>query len=140
MRKWKIWTAFLAVFLAGALSGVAGTGLYIRLHFAPPPDRETFRTELTERVSSTLSRELDLTGEAAKAVRAEVAATLDELEAVHAELRPRARAIVTDGIERVKGHLTQTQQAELDELIRRNRERPFSLFRLPPPPPPPLFP
>ena len=140
MRNWKIWTAFMAVFLAGALSGVAGTGLFLRLHFAPPPDRETFRAEMAERVSSTLNRELDLTGEAAKAVRAEVVDTLDRLEAVHAALRPRAQEIITDGIQRVKTHLTATQQAELDELIKRNRERPFSLFRLPPPPPPPPFP
>ena len=140
MRNWKIWTAFTAVFLAGALSGVAGTGLFLRLHFAPPPDRDTFRAEMAERVSSTLDRELNLTGEAAKAVRAEVVATLDRLEEVHAALRPRARTIITDGIERVKSHLTDTQRAELDELIKRNREKPFSLFRLPPPPPPPPFP
>lgn len=140
MRNWKIWTAFLAVFLAGALSGVAGTGLFLKLHFAPPPDRDTFRAEMAERVASTLDRELNLTGEVAKAVRAEVVTALDRLEAVHAELRPRAQAVIEDGIERVKSHLTETQKVELDELIRRNRERPFSLFRLPPPPPPPLFP
>ncbi|XXJ20902.1 hypothetical protein ACR42D_15460 [Desulfovibrio caledoniensis] len=140
MRNWKIWTAFMAVFLAGALSGVAGTGMYLKLQFAPPPDRDTFRAEMAERVSSTLSRELGLNGDTAKAVRAEVVAALDRLEAVHAELRPRARAVIEDGIERVKSHLTQAQQAGLDDLIKRNRERPFSLFRLPPPPPPPLFP
>jgi hypothetical protein len=140
MRNWKIWTAFLAVFLAGALSGVAGTGLFLKLHFAPPPDREAFRTEMADRLSATLDHELGLTGETAKAVRDEVVAALDRLEAVHAELRPRARAVILDGINRVKSHLTETQQAELDDLIKRNREKPFSLFRLPPPPPPPLFP
>jgi hypothetical protein len=140
MRNWKIWTAFMAVFLAGALSGVAGTGLFLRLHFAPPENREAFRAQMAERLSTTLSRELDLTGKAAKAVRAEVIATLDRLEAVHAELRPKAQAIIADGIRRVKSHLTETQRAELDALIKRNREKPFSLFRLPPPPPPPLFP
>ncbi|MEZ7197773.1 hypothetical protein [Pseudodesulfovibrio karagichevae] len=136
MRNWKIWTAFLAVFLAGALSGVAGTGLFLRLHFAPPEDREAFLAQMTDRLSTTLSRKLDLTDEAAKAVRAEVVATLDRLEEIHAELRPRAQAIINDGIKRVKSHLTETQQAELDELIKRNREKPYSIFRLPPPPPP----
>ncbi|WP_319583481.1 hypothetical protein [uncultured Pseudodesulfovibrio sp.] len=140
MRNWKIWTAFMAVFLAGALSGVAGTGLFIKMHFAPPPDRDTFRAEMAERVSSTLTHELDLTDETAKAVRAEVVDTLDQLEAVHADLRPRARAIIEDGILRVKSHLNETQKDGLDELIKQNRERPFSLFRLPPPPPPPPFP
>jgi len=140
MYNWKIWTAFLAVFLAGVLSGVAGTGLYLKLHFAPPPDRETYREQMGDRLSSTLSRELGLTGETAEAVRTEVIATLDRLEAVHAALRPRARAVIAEGIRRVKDHLSEPQQAELDELIRRNRERPFSLFRLPPPPPPPPFP
>ncbi|EGB14742.1 hypothetical protein DND132_1535 [Pseudodesulfovibrio mercurii] len=140
MKKWKIWTAFLAVFLAGALSGVAGTGLFLRLHFAPPKDREAFRAQVTERLTDTLSRELDLTDEAALAVRTEVIATLDRIEGVHAALRPKAEAIIADGIKRVKGHLTETQQAELDELIKRNREKPFGIFRLPPPPPPPPFP
>jgi hypothetical protein len=133
MRNWKIWTAFLAVFLAGALSGVAGTGLFLRLHFAPPEDREAFRAQVADQLSSTLSHELDLTDKAARAVRTEVVATLDRLEEVHAEL-------ITDGIRRVKSHLTETQRAELDELIKRNREKPFSIFRLPPPPPPPPFP
>ena len=140
MQRWKIWTAFLAVFLAGAITGVAGTGLYLRLHFAPPPDREAFRAEMTERLSTTLAKELKLTDEAAKAVRAEVARTLDLLEEVHAELRPRAQAIITEGIDRVKSHLTEAQKTELDELIKRNREKPFGVFRLPPPPPPPPFP
>jgi hypothetical protein len=140
MRNWKIWTAFLAVFLAGALSGVAGTGLFLRLHFAPPEDREAFRAQVADQLSSTLSHELDLTDKAARAVRTEVVATLDRLEEVHAELRPKAQAIITDGIRRVKSHLTETQRAELDELIKRNREKPFSIFRLPPPPPPPPFP
>jgi len=136
MRNWKIWTAFLAMFLAGALSGVAGTGLYLRLHFAPPEDRETFREQMAERLSSNLSRKLDLTDKAAHAVRAEVVAALDRLEAVHAELRPRAEAVIADGVKRVKSHLTEPQRAELDILIEDNRKQPFSLFRLPPPPPP----
>ncbi|WP_207264431.1 hypothetical protein [Desulfovibrio sp. Huiquan2017] len=138
MTRWKIWTAFLTVFLAGALSGVAGTGLFIRHRLAPPPNREAFRAEVTERLTSTLSAELHLTDEATRAVRAEVAATLDRLETVHAELRPKAEVIVAEGIEQVKRHLTEGQQEELDELIKRNREKPFGIFRLPPPPPPPF--
>ncbi|WP_272699410.1 hypothetical protein [Desulfovibrio sp. Fe33] len=136
MRKWKIWTAFLAVFLAGALTGVAGTGLFLKLHFAPPRDREDFRARMTARVSETLRSELNLADETADAVRGEVEVTLDRLETVHAELRPKAQAIIDDGIARVKSHLNDSQRSELDTLIRQNRRKPFSFFRLPPPPPP----
>ncbi|WFS61883.1 hypothetical protein LF599_14590 [Pseudodesulfovibrio thermohalotolerans] len=136
MRKWKIWTAFLAVFLAGTLTGVAGTGLFLKLRFAPPRDHVEFRTRMTDRVSDTLKRELDLTDKTADAIRAEVATTLDRLETVHAELRPKARSIIDDGIARVKNHLDDSQRTELDRLIRQNRQKPFSIFRLPPPPPP----
>ncbi|AMK10761.1 MAG: hypothetical protein AB7E51_10580 [Pseudodesulfovibrio sp.] len=140
MLRWKIWTAFGAVFLAGALVGVFGTGVFLKMRFAPPSDRETYRAEMTERLTRTIADGLELTAPQTQGVRAEVAETLIRLDGVHAELRPRAQAIITEGIERVKQALPEAKRPELDELIEQTRKRPFGLFRLPPPPPPPPFP
>lgn len=137
MKHWKIWTAFAAVFLAGAMVGVTGVGLVIKHHFGAKPDQAEFHRILQERITRDIQKELGLTEAETMPIRTEVGDTLDQLRQLHEQGRPKVKTIVTDGLQRLKSHLTPEQRARLDEMIRKHREPRFNLF-LPPPPPPPF--
>ncbi|MCJ2163628.1 MULTISPECIES: hypothetical protein [unclassified Pseudodesulfovibrio] len=128
--------AFAAVFLAGAIVGTTCTGLFIKHHFTPPKDKNAFRERMTQQLTDGIQHGLDLSDQEMEPIRTEVAAALKLLQDMHAEIRPKAEAIIAEGIRRVKIHLSPEQQVAFDHMIEKTRKREFNIFRLPPPPPP----
>lgn len=140
MNNWKIWTAFLVVFLAGAVVGVTGVGMVMKRHFESGKDPKQFHAAIQERVIDRVQRELGLDDRQMVPVKVEIEKTLARLEKLHGETRPKIKAILAEGAERAKQHLTPEQQKKFEEVIMKRGRPKFSIFRLPPPPPPPPFP
>ena len=134
MQRWKVWTAFLTVFAAGVIVGVAGLGLVMKIHMAPPKNPAEFhqrmRQHMVEEFMETVRPDPDRRTEA----KAAISAVFDRLDALREDTRPRIEAILKDGEQRIKSLLTPEQAARFDRLIEeKKRPGPFG-----PPPPPPL--
>jgi len=136
MKNWKIWTACIAIFVAGAVSGILGTGMVIKHHFDSFGRGPEFREKLQGKIIGHLQNELDLPDSQMPPIIIEVEKTMDKMHEFRRQNGPKLRAILDDGVRRVKTHLSPEKQAELDEMVKNHRHRKFSLFRLPPPPPP----
>ncbi|QGY40524.1 hypothetical protein GM415_10435 [Pseudodesulfovibrio cashew] len=136
MSKWRVWTAFLTVFVCGVLVGVTGLGLFLRQHFRPPEDPSAFRKEMRERVLTDLREEVRPSPGAMAAIAEIVDATQDELEAIREETFPRVEAAFAKGKERISEHLTPEQRKRFEVLLEKRHKGEMGLFRLPPPMPP----
>jgi len=121
MKKWKLWTGIILLFLAGVCIGVIGTGLYVRhlvesvLQEGPPA--------VGRLVTGKLSRELDLSDSQQVAVGKAVGETQRRLHELRHRHWPETDRILTDGIEQIKPDLTPEQQKKLDALYDRLKER-----------------
>jgi len=136
MKHWKIWTAFIAVFVSGILVGVTGLGLVIQHRLTPPKDTKQFKSMIRERVLKELQEEVRPDVAALPAITRILDETFNKLESIRKETRPRVKGTFMEGVERVKKHLTPEQSQRLDVMVEKRKKRRFSLFRLPPPPPP----
>lgn len=121
MKKWKLWTGIILLFLAGVCIGVIGTGLYVRhavksvLQEGPPA--------VTRLITGRLSHELDLSDSQQVAVGKAVGQTQRRLHELRLRHWPEADRIFMDGIDQVKPDLTPGQQEKLDALYDRLKER-----------------
>ena len=122
----KIWLVVVGVFALGCLSGVALDGAYRLRAGAFPreggrPGRE--RKDIFER----MRRDLSLTDEQARQVKAVLDETRDEYRTLSAECRPRYDAIRQKGRDRIRALLTPEQQQRFDAKVAerdaRERER-----------------
>ena len=113
MERWKIITVLVLVFVVGLMTGIVGTGVFIK-HGAPfsPRGSEGRKAFLMQR----LERKLDLTA----AQKTRVAAIVDRR---HDQARERFRrhrqamhAFMTQGFDEIRRELTPEQQGRLDEL------------------------
>lgn len=121
MKKWKLWTGIILIFLAGVSIGAAGTGLYVRhrvmtvLQGGPPAVATLFTT--------VLARRLDLSDPQEKAVSKTVTETQGRLRELRRQYQPEARKIISIGIAQIKTELSPQQQKKLDEMYARFNER-----------------
>ena len=134
MQRWKVWTAFLTVFAAGVIVGVAGLGLTMKMHMAPPKDPAEFhrrmRQHMVEEFMETVRPDPDRKAEA----EAVLNSIFDRLDGLREDTRPQIEAILKDGKEQLKSLLTPEQAARFDRMIEeKRRPGPFG-----PPPPPPM--
>ncbi|WP_319542036.1 hypothetical protein [uncultured Pseudodesulfovibrio sp.] len=136
MKNWKIWIACLAIFAAGAVTGILGTGMVIKHHFDSFSRGPEFRERLQGKIIERLQDELNLPDSQMAPIIIEVGKTLDRMQEFRRQNGPQLKAILDDGVNRVKQHLSPEKQVKLDEMVKNHRHRKFSLFRLPPPPPP----
>ena len=139
MKNWKVWTAFLSVFAAGAIIGAAGLGLTLHLHMKPPRDREEFHARVRGHLIEQLVREVHPDKDAIPAIEQALDLTLRELEAIRQGVEPRIKETFERGHDRIRQHLTPEQRDRFDAMLKAMRPGGFGLFRPPPPPPPPLF-
>ncbi|KFZ45012.1 hypothetical protein DS62_01290 [Smithella sp. SC_K08D17] len=121
MKKWKLWTGSILIFLAGVSIGAAGTGLYVRhrvmtvLQGGTPAVATLFTT--------MLARRLDLSDPQEKAVSKTVTETQGRLRELRRQYQPEARKIISIGIAQIKTELSPQQQKKLDEMYARFNER-----------------
>lgn len=136
MKNWKVWAAFLSVFLCGALVGVIITGHVAKRQFVPPKDHAEIRQIIRARALDSIRDEVAPSPEAMAEIETIVDQTLTELTAIRREVFPRIQRVFNRGKERIKEHLTPEQQARLEAMVEERQKGRFGFFRLPPPPPP----
>jgi Spy/CpxP family protein refolding chaperone len=108
----KMWSLLLGVFVLGAVTGSALTGLY-RSRASGPAARERAMHERFE----NMRRELNLTDEQTAAVRAIIDDTRNEYRALRAELRPRFEEPREKARAKIRALLTPEQQKKFDAMI-----------------------
>jgi Spy/CpxP family protein refolding chaperone len=108
----KMWSLLLGVFVLGAVTGSALTGLY-RSRASGPAARERAMHERFE----NMRRELNLTDEQTAAVRAIIDDTRNEYRALRAELRPRFEEPRQKARAKIRALLTPEQQQKFDAMI-----------------------
>jgi len=134
MQRWKVWTAFLTVFAAGVIVGVAGFGLVLKFHLIPPGDPAEFHRKMRQHMVEEFMETVRPDPDKAAAIQAEIESVFDRLDALRDEARPRIEAILRESKQRIEGMLTPEQVDRLERLIK-EKKRPGLLG---PPPPPPL--
>jgi Spy/CpxP family protein refolding chaperone len=108
----KMWSLLVGVFVLGAVSGSALTGLY-RSRASGPEARERAMHERFE----NMRRELNLTDEQTAAVRTIIDETRNEYRALRAELRPRFEEPRQKARTKIRALLTPDQQKKFDALV-----------------------
>jgi hypothetical protein len=121
MKKWKIWTGILLIFLAGSCIGAVGTGLYVRHKVVSILDGGA--PAVAELVSRRLARRLDLSVSQQAAVSQIVRDTQFRLQQLRRRYLPDAEKIIVGSIDRIKMELTPEQQTKLDVLYDRFKVR-----------------
>ncbi len=136
MKNWKIWTAFLTVFIAGISVGVFGSGLYVKHRLHPRNHNPAeFHKIIKERMLSHIQNEVHPSPEIMPAIESILDETLDKARDLRREVHPRIKTILEDGQSRIKALLPPEQQERFEAFTKRLREQPHKY--LPPPPPPP---
>jgi len=136
MKSWKVWTAFLSVFVAGVIVGAAGLGITLRFHMKPPRDMQEFHARVRSHLLEHLMDEVQPDQAAIPAIAKSLDQTLHELEAIRESVDPKVKATFERGHERIRQHLTPEQRKRFDAMLKNMRSSGFGLFRPPPPPPP----
>ena len=108
----KMWSVLVGVFVLGAITGAALSGLY-RSRASGSETREKAMHERFE----NMRRELSLTDEQTTAVRAIIDETRNEYRALRAELRPRFEEPRQKARMRIRALLTPDQQKKFDAMV-----------------------
>lgn len=135
MKKWKLYTGLILVFVLGVVAGSLGNR-YIHKHRF-----ERFRKEPGARKTlfvERLTRKLNLTEEQKKVFEGIVSRMDERMQEHRSQVRSEVKAIIDEGFSQMSRHLTPEQQEELDKM--RKRARRFPGLRPEPPPPPPPHP
>lgn len=118
MKKWKLITGITLIFLLGALIGSLGTGLF--LHNRPGSRKPE---ALKMAVMKRLVRQLDLTADQKPRVETIVDQLQEKTRNHFNKTRQEMRAIIAQGIARIKKELNPDQQKKLDTLHERFKRR-----------------
>jgi Spy/CpxP family protein refolding chaperone len=130
MKKWKLVTGLVLIFVLGLLAGSFGTGLYVKHKFIHP--RKT-PSEMRAFLLKKFSQKLNLTNEQKngfKSIIDQVGEKLDEhFRKSHSEIGE----IVEPGFSQMKNLLTSDQQKKFDEMIEKFKRHRKSRHKLGPP-------
>ncbi|TKS63315.1 MAG: hypothetical protein EWM73_01584 [Nitrospira sp.] len=114
MVSGKVWGGLVVLFLAGALTGIAGTTLYHQYEQDHQGDRGS--TAKHERIMKRLTHELALT----PAQQADIEPMISRTHVAILQLRfahqPEVEQVLTHGMAEIKATLSVEQQAKLDGL------------------------
>ncbi|MGH7180842.1 MAG: hypothetical protein ACREJN_02560 [Nitrospiraceae bacterium] len=121
MTQGKLWGALLILFVAGALTGIAGATLY---HQYQQEQRwERGPAVKYERIMKRLTHELSLT----PAQQADIELIVSRVHAEILQLRfshqPEVEQTLTQGMAEMKTKLSAEQQAKLDEIYAKLQRR-----------------
>lgn len=121
MKKWKLWTGLIIIFLAGICIGAVGTGIFVRhtIFSLIQGGRPAVAKLVTKRLASRLDLSESQQAEVFKTVR-KTQLRLLELRRRH---QPETEEIISSGIAQIKTELSQKQQEKMDELYNRFLER-----------------
>ena len=129
MKRWKLVSGLLLVFVLGILAGAFGTRIYLKDRFAhlrkDPKARQAF-------IMGKLSKELELTQDQ----KIKVEKIVEQVGAKRREFflknRPEIKKIMDEGFAQIKKELDNDQQKKLDvlraEFEKRRKARDASRF------------
>ena len=129
MKRWKLVSGLLLVFVLGILAGAFGTRIYLKDRFAhlrkDPKARQAF-------IMGKLSKELELTPDQ----KIKVEKIVEQVGAKRREFflknRPEKKKIMDEGFLQIKKELNNDQQKKLDvlraEFKKRRKARDASRF------------
>jgi len=113
MKRWKLISGLLLVFVLGVLAGAFGTRVYLKDRFErlrkDPKARQAF-------IMRKLSKELSLTPEQKIKIGKIVEQVGDRRREYYRKNRPEIKKIMDEGFAQIKKELTNDQQKKLDEL------------------------
>jgi len=114
MAPGKLWGGLAVLFIAGALTGIAGTTLYQQYE----QDRRWERgpSARQERIMKRLTHDLALTPAQQAEIEPIVSRTHMEILQVRFEHQPEVEQALTQGMTEMKTKLSAGQQTTLDEL------------------------
>lgn len=110
--KIRIWSALVAIFILGCVTGVALSGLY--------RDRVNASNPSSILYIENLRRELNLTEEQTKQVQMIVDQTGNEYRRFRAELKPRYETTRQNARNQIRTLLNPEQQQEYNRLLEQN--------------------
>ena len=113
--KAKIWLVLVAVFVLGAVTGGALTGLY-RSRASSGASREGRERAMKDRFEK-MRQELNLTDQQTTQVRAILDETRNEYKALREELRPRFDEPRLKARAKIRALLNSDQQKKFDTLV-----------------------
>ena len=129
MKRWKLVSGLLLVFVLGILAGAFGTRIYLKDRFAhlrkDPKARQAF-------IMGKLSKELELTPDQKIKVEKIVEQTGAKRREFFLKNRPEKKKIMDEGFLQIKKELNNDQQKKLDvmreEFKKRRKARDASRF------------
>ena len=129
MKRWKLVSGLLLVFVLGILAGAFGTRIYLKDRFAhlrkDPKARQAF-------IMGKLSKELELTQDQKLKVEKIVAQVGAKRRELFLKNRPETKKIMDEGFLQIKKELNNDQQKKLDvlraEFEKRRKARDASRF------------
>lgn len=113
MKRWKLVTGLLLVFVLGILVGSTGTGYYFTHRFVPPKSDPMTRGAF---IMERLSKELNLTPDQEIAIGRIVDQMVEKRHEHFRKSRPEIRRIMDQGFSRIKEELNESQRNRLDAL------------------------
>ena len=121
MKKWKLWTGMLLIFIAGGAVGTIGTGLFVKHKIVSILEEgQPVVEKLAVRI---LSRRLDLTADQKSETARIIRETQQRLQAIRLRVRPEALEIITTGKEDIRALLDPDQKKTLDQLYTKMKRR-----------------
>jgi hypothetical protein len=129
MKRWKLISGLLLVFVLGVLAGAFGTRIYLKDRFAQfrkdPKARQAF-------IMRKLSKELKLTQDQKIKVEEIVEQMGEKRREFFLKNRPEIKKIMDEGFAQIKKELNNDQQKKLDvlreEFEKRRKGRDTSSF------------
>ena len=113
MKRWKLISGLLLVFVLGVLAGAFGTRIYLKDRFAhlrkDPKARQAF-------IMRKLSKELSLTPEQKVKIGEIVEQVGERRREYYRKNRPEIKKIMDEGFAQIRNVLNNDQQKKLDEL------------------------
>jgi len=121
MAPGKLWGGLVVLFVAGALTGIAGTTLYHQYEQEHQWDRGPAAKH--ERIMKRLTHELALTPAQQTDIEPIISRTHVEILKLRFLLQPEVEQALTRGMAEIKTKLSVEQQEELDELYAKFQRR-----------------
>ncbi len=121
MTPGKLWGALVVLFVAGALTGIAGTTLYHQYEQEHRWERGPAAKH--ERIMKRLTHELSLTPAQQADIEPIVSRAHVEILQLRFSHQPEVEQALTQGMAEIKTKLSAEQQAKLDELYAKLQRR-----------------
>ena len=118
MKKWKIITACMILFLSGIVIGIFANSLY--LHYKLP---RMMKRGIGYYIQAKILPELDLSESQKKEIDPIVEKIDHELSLYRKEHRSGFRKILDQGFTEISQHLSEPQQKELERIREEKRRR-----------------